>query len=463
MNTYHDRLSKAAPISFNELRLPFVNTSFSTDLKTYFVLWPLWWLLGIEQLLPLFFLGWASIRTLIQTNGKVRVNYTALFALALMLWWFVPIFWVDPVQLDVYIRECTIAISQFLILLLCWNHLRDRQSWWRVVQGVEILAFYVALGCLLFVFAIWQQKLYSLIGYLLPASLSSTSAFFESISIRTFGTLHSGRLGLFPYRVSSFALTPADLATLSVILIPFMAWRTYLSEGWLRYGKLLTLMGLFLCFAFAEVRMAYIAIAAGFALFIALYLGLHRPQNRFLIAALVALNIIFLSIGGYILYQAMIQFFQTAFVELRPGSFAVRLYIYRQTFALLPEHFIAGWGTSVRIEEFRSVYSAGTHSGYLAMLFQHGVVGLLLYLGLWGSIWRVIVRKIRIAKKSSTWQSFWLMAAVALFAFNIREITATWLWDQTVTMTLWTLWALILTAPLLQSNEQIESELNKDR
>jgi len=295
------------------------------------------------------------------------------------------------------------------------------------VQGVEILAFYVALGCLLFVFAIWQQKLYSLIGYLLPASLSSTSAFFESISIRTFGTLHSGRLGLFPYRVSSFALTPADLATLSVILIPFMAWRTYLSEGWLRYGKLLTLMGLFLCFAFAEVRMAYIAIAAGFALFIALYLGLHRPQNRFLIAALVALNIIFLSIGGYILYQAMIQFFQTAFVELRPGSFAVRLYIYRQTFALLPEHFIAGWGTSVRIEEFRSVYSAGTHSGYLAMLFQHGVVGLLLYLGLWGSIWRVIVRKIRIAKKS------------------------------------WTLWALILTAPLLQSNEQIESELNKDR
>jgi len=167
-------------------------------------------------------------------------------------------------------------------------------------------------------------------------------------------------------------------------------------------------------------------------------------------ADLVALGLIGLTIGGYLLYQAFIQFFQTAFVDLRPGSFAVRLYIYRQTFSMLTDHLIAGWGTSVRIEEFRSVYSAGTHSGYLAMLFQHGIVGLVLYFYLWRSIWHNIIQTFRQSAYAPGWRSFWVMAAIALFAFNIREITATWLWDQTVTMTLWTLWGLIMTAPLIQ-------------
>lgn len=103
------------------VRLPFISTSFATNVWLYALLWPLWWALGIEQVLLPFFVFYEFVRSLIANRWQVRINMTALIALALALWWVVPIFWVDTQFLDIFLKEAASIWAQFFILVLFWG------------------------------------------------------------------------------------------------------------------------------------------------------------------------------------------------------------------------------------------------------------------------------------------------------------------------------------------------------
>lgn len=427
------------------LILPFINTSFATGLKLYFVLWPLWWLMGIEQLLPIFFLSWVSLRHILRAHGRVRLGDTVPFALLLALWWLVPIGWVRAEMFDVFIRTFLIIVTQALMLFLFVNCVRTERDWRSIVTGLDWLSVYILIGMLLFVFGGVRGQMMSAMGYLLPASLYQSSEFFDSIVFRNFGQINPGSHGVLPYRLSSFALEPADLGTLSLVLIPFTIWRISQSRGLQRFLRLLLLTGLFYCFVYAEVRIAYIAFTAGAVFFAAWVTGLLQSQNRLVLWAIVTLSMALLIGSGYFVYQEVWGATVSAFSTVRPGSIFVRLQIYRETFRLLPEHLIAGWGTSIRIEGLSSVYAAGTHSTYLEMLFQHGIVGLLLYVGLWATIWHRALYWFRRPSELIS-RTFWCMMVITLLMLNIRESTSSWMWDQTVAMAVWSIWGMIISA-----------------
>ena len=430
----------------SRLAIPFVNTSFGTDVQIYLILWPLWWVLGVEQLLSPFFLAWETVRHLLYTGGRFSINAPIRWAFLLALWWLVPVGWVEREHLDIFLKEAATAWSQVLVLFLFWNGLRTARDWWRVVRGLKILAAYIALGGLVFVLGLWRGEVLSLVGRALPAPLIKSSAFFSSISFRTFGTI-SARGSLLFQRVSSFALQFSGLSMVCLLLIPFTAWRLSKVKGVACYGQAIVLVGLLLCLVYAESRIAYLAFAVGLAVFVALKFGLFRSPNRSLLLALVALAVALVVGAAHLAFSEIAQALRTAILEWRPGSWLVRFRIYQETLRLLPEHLIAGWGIPVRIRGMLSVYSAGTHSSYLGMLFQHGVIGLALYLGLWLSIWRKIVKGLRARAIPRSFRLFWGMATASMLSFNIREVADTWWWDQLVTMTIWTIWGLILTAP----------------
>ncbi len=84
--------------------LPFVSTSFVKDLWYYALLWPLWWALGIEQILLPFFVIYELLRFLIRSDWRVRINTTGFIALALAIWWIVPVIWVErALQLGIFV------------------------------------------------------------------------------------------------------------------------------------------------------------------------------------------------------------------------------------------------------------------------------------------------------------------------------------------------------------------------
>lgn len=138
--------------------------------------------------------------------------------------------------------------------------------------------------------------------------------------------------------------------------------------------------------------------------------------------------------------------FQSAFIDLRPGSWLVRFNIYIVSLRLLPEHPIAGWGVPVRIPGASSTYSAGTYSSFLGMLFTHGIIGLVLYLAIWISIWKAVVKGLGEKHTPRARRLLWVAMAVAFLSFNIREIADSWWWDQSLTFVLWLMWGSSLTA-----------------
>jgi O-antigen ligase len=413
-------------------------------------------LLGVEQLLLPFFLGWEAIRYLIRSKGRFTIKAPFVWALLLAVWWVVPIIWVDREFLDIFLKETATAWSQALCLFLFYNALRTQKDWWLVVRALEIVSLYLVVGGLLFLSGLWRGELLSVFGRLLPTSLVESSAFFDSIAYRAFGTAGI-ETGILSQRVSSFSLNFSGLSIVCLLLLPFMVWRFQTTLGFVRFRSAFLIIGLFICLVFAESRIAYLAFIVGIGLFLLLRLDLFRGDNRFLLAAMVCVGAVFIIAFSYLAIQVISEAVQTVFLELRPESWLARLSIYSGTIRLFPEHPIAGWGAPVRREGSASTYSIGTHSSYLGMLFQHGIVGLLFYLTLWLSIWRVVIRSLREAVWSPAMRLFWIMMAVAFFTFNIREAADSWWWDQLTVFTIWLIWGLVLTAPRVLTNRGVLS------
>lgn len=435
-------------------RIPFVSTSFAQNLWYYALLWPLWWFLGIEQLLLPFFMLYETARFLIRSNWQVRLNTTTLLALLLALWWLVPTIWVDRDFLDIFLKETASIWSQALMLILLLNGLKTRRDWWLAAGALTIIAAYTAAAGFIFMSGVWRGSLISILGGILPNSLVEDSAFFSSIAIRQFGSIEE-EVGLFPLRLVSFSLSFSSLSMICLLLIPFIHWRSQISRRAERLFHLGILGGLLVCLLFAESRISYLAFFAGVALYCILRLGLLREPNRFLTIALALIGTGGALLFGYLALGPIVDSLQAAFVDLRPSSWLVRFNIYIVTLRLLPNHFIAGWGVPVRIPGASNVYAAGTHSSYLGMLFQHGIVGLLLYLALWLSLWKYVVQGLR-RKSDHLTRLFWIAMAVAFTAFNIREIADTWWWDQSLMYVIWIVWGLVITAGHILSNSNTD-------
>lgn len=441
------------------LRLPFVGTSFATDVRLYALLWPLWWVLGIEQILLPFFVLYVFVRNLAANQWQIRLNTTTLAALALAVWWVVPIFWVDPQYMDIFVKESASIWAQFLILTLFWTCIRTRADWFKILDAVTLIALYNVVATAIFLSGLWRGQFTSAIGRVLPASMINASTFFTSIAYRRFGELSlPGDVGLFTLRLDAMTLTFSALSMLCLLLLPVMVWRFHIARGPVRLGYLTLVVGLFVGLVFTESRIAYLAFLIGAALYVSLRLQLFRASNRPMTVA------VSLAGGGIILLMAvlflnvLLQWFQTTFVDLRPGSWLVRVYIYAETLALLPQHLIAGWGMAVRLPYVGSEYSAGTHSSYLGMLFQHGIIGLLAYLVLWFSIWLFVWRGLRSHGLPRHLAWFWCAMAAAFLSFNVREIVDTWWWDQMLLFTAWLMWGLTMTANrVLSGSQQYES------
>lgn len=427
------------------VRIPFLTTPFTQNLVYYAWLWPVWWLLGIDQLLLPFFLLYETARLLVQSQWQVRVNPTIWLTLGLAVWWVVPIIWADREFLDIFLKETATIWSQLLLLVLVWNSVRDEKEWWLLVRALTIFAAFTAAAGIIFVSGLWRGEVVSLVGRILPSAVVNASSFFTSIAYRYFGTL-SLEVGLLRYRLSGLSLSFSSLSMVCLLLIPFISWRGLIARRGARLFYMGVLIGLLICLIYAESRISYLALVVSAALFVVLRLGLLRGRNRALTIAVTLLAGGLALALAYITVGVILRSLQLAFIDLRPGSWLVRLNIYIITLQLLPQHLIAGWGVPVRITGVPAEYSAGTHSSYLGMLFTHGIIGLLLYLGIWFSIWKAVFKGLGERNRGRVRLLFWIAIAAAFLAFNIREVADSWWWDQSLTFVLWLMWGMVLTA-----------------
>lgn len=436
--------------------------SFSGTLLGIFALWPLWWALGIEQFLVPAFIILLALWQIVKNGGKVTISQPARWALALAAWALLPILWVDREYLAIFIKEKLALWSQAFMLLLATTAIKTERQWWQIVKGLEWISAYLAVGGIIFVSGLWQGSFISLLGRAIPAGMRESSAFFGSVANRSFGVTGFEN-ELFTERLSSFALHFTDLSLAVLLLIPFLCWRIYWARGGHRVWRMVVLAGLFVCLLYAQSRVAYVAASVGLGALVVFVLGVMHKRNRIGAIGLAALGIVAGALMVLVAWEAIQQVVRVGLFELRPGSSLVRMRIYAETLALLPEHPIAGWGTTIRIPGMRTNYSAGSHSSYLGMLFQHGVVGLFLYIGLWWSIWRIMLAGVGTANRKHVIGTFWWTMVAAMLAFNIREAADTWTWDQTLTIIVWSMWALIVSAARLFQAQPLDDRITQEK
>jgi hypothetical protein len=440
----------ATPSAVRPVVIPFLSSRVVDDLWLFIVLWPLWWLLGVEQLIVPFFVFFLAVRLMIARGPEMPADPLVLIAFLLALVWVLPgmaglaglplAARIEPEMIGVFMKEGGAIWSQAALLYVFFAAVRTEADRERVMSALDLICVFVAVGALLYLSGALRGEFSSGLGLVLPREVVERSAFFSSVGRRSFGVLDESGLP----RLTSVALSYSGLSLLTVLLLPYVIWRTLHVHGIRRAALVLATTGLLACWVFAQSRVAYGALLGGICVGLVLGTGLHRRQARFVamgaVAAITLLVTIILVVAG----PAIAAWLQRTLLQFRPGSAFVRLRIYYETIQALPEHWIMGWGTSVRIPGMSTTFAMGTHSSYLGILFQHGAVGLGLYIGLLAILWRRIIRGLSAAARRSKSRGFWLAAAMGIAAFNLREVADLWMWDQLVTMSTWCLWGLVL-------------------
>lgn len=430
--------------------LPFLGASFAADLALFLALWPVWWLLGVEQLIPPLFVAWELLLYFLRTNGSLNLEAPVLWSLLNSIWFLAPISWVPPEELDFFARGAAMIFAQTVILFLFSHEVKSEADRMVVLRGLGALSLAVVGGTLIALIGGPTAQIPSALGLVLPEGLTSSSEFWGSLAIRRV-TAWGG--GWFPFRISSIALKPSALSSVCLVLIPLTVLGMRTSSSTRRSVARLTLAGLVFSLIATESRAAHVAAVCGIISY--LVLRARRGALAARLLPLVPVLLVALSVGVMILLsgRGLPLGAEETITSLRPESWKVRSQIYRETYNLLLEHPLAGWGVAMPIPGMARVYSAGSHSGFLSALFQHGAVGLLLYLGLWMSVLHRLGG--RFTKCPPEDRRHLAVLAATLVAVLIREVADGWNWDFTSAIVVWSAWGMSMMrtpTPVAQTN-----------
>lgn len=432
------------------IKLPFITTSPLTDIAAVLMVWPVLWVLGVDQFITPFLAVLVLVKTLVIYNGKLAFPQLLVFPFLMTIWWLVPVPIIESGELDVFIKEYATFLSQFILLLCLVTLIRRRDQWDQLYRAIEfVVAVCVLLG-LGYLIGIFDFEIRTALGYLLPGSLTSNSAFFSHITSRSLGT-HENWV-MFGKRIGSLLYTPSAYSTFLLIVYPLIWWKWRTSvktRRMLRFMLLLLISAsIFLTWARTSVIIhgAQLLLLFGFTT----RLRQIRLPLMLLVMAAVYSGTVYLILNPGILADLFARYF----VDLRSGSYSVRLTVYTESFRLFFENPIIGWGVPIKIEGISTNFSAGTHSGYLAVMVQHGVVGLLLYAGffiqlLWKSLKNLAV------KQAPHMSDYWFAVIILITSLLMRDVVSIWWWDQLIAITFWVILGLIITSTRINMSARV--------
>lgn len=411
-------------------------------LRYLWISWPALWCLGIEQFAVPLYIVMEFWLLCITNKGRIKIPTVGKISIVLIFVWLLPIAWVN--NFGLYFKSLITIVAQAMFIIVFHNRLNAPEDWWLIVRSFKVLAIYLGLGSIVFTSGLWDGEFVTVLGRFIPQSLADSN-FFESIKYHSFGAVDVEDV-LGGKRVTSFALAYSSLSMVCLILSPYMLFLTKIGSiaercyGWACF--ILIVLTLF----FTDSRLAILAFVVSISIYFMYQWWYSTVRNEHILGRVI---IFFGCIAGLLILMIFVNYVIDAlnniFIASRASSAVTRLRIYEETLKNLPEHWIVGWGVSQPIAGTSKLYSMGTHSSILAMLFQHGIVGIAVYLGLWFKIWRttLLVRRGIPAKfRNALGATF----VAAILGFNIREVADVWWWDQLLCLVVWTTWGLIITA-----------------
>lgn len=420
------------------------------DVRLYFFLLPLFWVAGVEQLIPLFWFSLAFIKLLL-VRSRIRVPLPARIAVVFLMWQ-----WVSALSITVtsnwlvFLKNFSSYLVGVLAFLLIVNAVKTRRHFDQVLLILVLLSLAVSLIGLGFVVGVLPRSFQSLVGTLLPGFLRNSTFIRENVLLREIGRQTvlwgiPGRQGGLRFRrVSSIFIYSTKTAQFYVFLIPLQVFLIRKFRGWKRLALILLLMISVLVFVLTATRMPVIALVLSAALILVFrYVVLRQPPERrrpfvrlvfaLIVVFAVLFAFLFLSLIGGGSLEGLLK-------RGRPGSYMSRSQIYQVTMESWTERPITGWGTQRKLPELpSSLAPSGTHSEYMAYLYRYGLVGLLLHLSAYAAVWFSLVPRVLSRSGVEDKDAFLTTFAISLFAFNLNAVVHGFEWDVTIPLVLWTM------------------------
>lgn len=465
--------------------VPFVTTASATDVALAFALLPLWWALGLNQLIWAPLALWIYLkRTMVEkkldhlrptTLIAVGAFVASYLATTIVLLEYFPRFHKQSLMFY-YVESIYAAAALFLVLAADCAASSERERL-RVVAGIGAMGLGAcAMGVLPYLGL--QLSYEAPVRFLLPEGLTLTQS--GGLSIYKWSVERSlGSTGcFFGYEV----LRPRSLFTYATLYAAAMAMVTPLQLYLAHYAKraawrllwttgaLLSVAGLVLTTArtaSAALVVAGLVVGLGWAAWAFFVRGASR--TRLLLGLLGALCVgAALLVTGPWVTGALVSttdleecgqsreaaaaresllaqdrnapsLLRAAVVDARGGSLRDRLEVYKATFERWKERPWFGFGSTRIAPDVR--YPLGSHSMYLGTLFQRGAVGLAALLALMGY---AFYRLLRGLVHPGIHRPFLLFATVSLLAGSMTGLADIFDLDATVQVLFWTLMGLVI-------------------
>ena len=418
------------------------NRMIINDVRVLILLFPFWWILGLEQFIWFFALLIIFIKMVIFKKGEFRLSNIHLIFLTFLFSVLLSIVNIDlPIRYITFFKNFCSFGSVWLSLVIVHNSLYDWSELLKLLRTLTYLILFSAIvGVINFFIPSSRIEITSLISFLLPNSLLSTS-FGSILAVRNFGAMDNFILLGQYFRVNSLFLFATMFASVLALSMPFLIFFKKISVGfWSKFFYDLAILVTILALLFTTGRVAIFALIVGF-LYFRFFI---RPDKIIKIIYLIASAFVSLAIIVFFMQDSLFMDFINLILNSRgEGSKMTRIQIYINSFESLKEHFIIGWGTQRDVSGMH--YPLGSHSFYLGILYKHGILGFSSFLCFLVLVWK----KIKVIKMKNSNNEILILlnyGRVMMFVLLINGITDEFDLDSTVMFFLALFIAILLKA-----------------
>lgn len=428
------------PKRIEHLRIPFLSTKPTTDLKLLFLLLPVWWVLGIEQFIWLPILSWSVVKLLL-IRRRVRYQSTLIIAIAFLLVSLISVITIDePIRYLTFSRN---LLSYFTALLLFFVVTNASDNWDElksILDAAIISLALIGVFGLIAATGIYAPTVVTPIAALLPEIVSGTDLG-SRLTTRELGAnswfSYFGRY----YRLRGTFLYATMYAASLAMTIPLAFLCLNFSRKRYRLLYLLAIVILTLNLILTTGRMAWAVLLSGSIVFLLSNRNFSLPLRSSF--ALVGMILVVLTLG---LNGAEVGENVNQLLNARGSSTSDRLKIYRTTVQEMWQQPFIGFGTERDLPNLP--YPAGSHSYFLGTLYRHGFPAFLLFVGIWISIWVTSRRRTPSSAVAMNYLRWSLLVATFISFTEVLDL------DTSSLMFMWLVLSAVQAASTLPRSER---------
>lgn len=391
--------------------------------------WPLWWILGIDQIFPPVMVILVGTGIIVSSRGKFSISLPAR-----VLFIFLLVQLISATQIGTLGRLLAFGLrwgywlSIFFLFIYIENaRIPERNLRKLVYTGLMIVILQAVIGVVSIILYTINGGYFTFIAPLGKAivQLLPPDPYLETV----FVVREIGRIGsFFSYkylRLLGFETLPTLYSMVLALSVPLVVY--FFSKGKWR----VMLLGLiFINLIFTTSRTSLLVLLSGSLIFYLFVIRTSRNKKQLLL-----LSSTMIAIVGFVLVITNLSAVLFSVDSLTSFRSETRLSSYDGAIKTFFQSPLFGFGTPIDPDPTDYVPAYGTHSQYLSVLFSHGIIGFVVFIVLLFSLWFVLIslrrkKRYRNFADIGIWIfiSYLLNGVTTLFTTNYFALIFPWLY-----------------------------------